>query len=138
MSDARTGPPLVLLVDDYDDARDLYRHYLTRQGYRVEEASDGFEAIEATVRVQPDIVVMDMSLPVIDGWEATRRLKRDAQTARIPVMALTAHTLPLEKWRALACGCDAFITKPCLPRTLGAAIARVLAAPASPALPETP
>jgi two-component system, cell cycle response regulator DivK len=124
--------PLVLIVDDYADARALYRHYLTMEGYRVEEASDGREAIETTERVQPDIVLMDLSMPHMDGWEATRRLKANARTARIPVMALTAHAHPAEKARALACGCDAFVTKPCLPQDLAVCIAQLLAQAAAP------
>ena len=119
--------PLVLIVDDYADARELYRHYLTMQGYGVEEAGDGREAIERTVRVRPDIVLMDLSMPGMDGWEATRHIKADARTARIPVVALTAQERPIERARALACGCDGWVTKPCLPKALVAMVDRVLA-----------
>ena len=120
--------PLVLLVDDYDDARELYGTYLAIHGYRVEEASDGHGAVEKALRLLPDIILMDLSLPGIDGWDVTSRLKRDDRTAHIPIIAFTAHALPKEIARALAVGCDAIITKPCLPEVLVKEIVRVLGA----------
>jgi len=120
--------PLVLLVEDYHDTRELYAYYLTVNGYRVEQASDGLIGLEKATRFVPDLILMDLSLPGIDGWEATARLKRDTRTAHIPVVALTAHALAQEKARALATGCVAVVTKPCLPQDLVREVARVLTA----------
>jgi two-component system, cell cycle response regulator DivK len=117
--------PLVLLVDDYADAREMYGFYLSRRGYRVEEAADGHEALTKALGLTPDIILMDLSLPGIDGWELARILKGDVRTAAIPIVALTAHALNGEQERALDAGCDAFITKPCLPQTLAAELERV-------------
>ena len=118
--------PLVLLVDDYADAREMYGFYLTRRGYRVEEAADGHEALGKALGLTPDIILMDLSLPGIDGWELARMLKNDARTSAIPIVALTAHALNGEQERALGAGCDAFVTKPCLPQTLATELERVL------------
>lgn len=118
--------PLVLLIDDYEDAREMYGFYLTKQGYRVEEAADGHEALDKAVRLLPDVILMDLSLPGIDGWELARMLKRDSRTTAIPIIALTAHALNGEEQRARGAGCDAFVTKPCLPQTLASELARVL------------
>lgn len=118
--------PLVLLVDDYADAREMYGYYLARQGYRVEEAAEGHEALAKALALLPDIILMDLSLPGIDGWELARLLKQDARTTAIPIIALTAHALNGEEQRARGAGCDAFVTKPCLPQALAAELARVL------------
>ncbi len=120
--------PLVLLVDDYADAREMYGYYLARQGYRVEEAAEGHEALAKALTLLPDIILMDLSLPGIDGWELARMLKQDARTSAIPIIALTAHALNGEEQRARGAGCDAFVTKPCLPQALAAELARVLEA----------
>jgi two-component system cell cycle response regulator DivK len=120
--------PLVLLVDDYADAREMYGYYLARQGYRVEEAAEGHEALAKALSLLPDIILMDLSLPGIDGWELARMLKQDARTMAIPIIALTAHALNGEEQRARGAGCDAFVTKPCLPQALAAELARVLQA----------
>ena len=85
--------PRVLLVDDYPDAREMYTEYLQFSGYDVVQAANGMEALEQAVEASPDIILMDLSLPVMDGWEATRRLKADKRTAGIPVVALTGHAL---------------------------------------------
>jgi CheY-like chemotaxis protein len=95
-------------------------------GFDVIEAADGAGAIESTSSRQPDVVVMDLSLPVIDGWEATRRLKADARTAHIPVVALTAYDTSPELQRAMLAGCEWFIPKPCPPDALVTEIRRVL------------
>lgn len=116
----------VLLVDDYPDARDMYRVYLTFSGFEVIEAANGMEAIQLASDKPPDIILMDLSLPVMDGWEATRRLKSDPRTAGIPVVALTGHALAGISEGARAAGCDAFVTKPCLPDDLVREIRRVL------------
>lgn len=102
----------VLLVEDNEMNRDMLSRRLERKGYRVLLAVDGAEAIQMTKDHSPDMVLMDMSLPVIDGWEATRRLKADTATRDIPVVALTAHAMPAERDRAIAAGCTAFETKP--------------------------
>ncbi|MBI2687008.1 MAG: response regulator [Acidobacteria bacterium] len=102
----------VLLVEDNEMNRDMLMRRLQRKGFNVLIALDGDEAIRMTREHQPEIVLMDMSLPVIDGWEATRRLKADPATKDIPVIALTAHALPAERDKALEAGCAAFETKP--------------------------
>jgi two-component system, cell cycle response regulator DivK len=110
--------PLVLVVDDFEDNRAMYAEFLSCSGYRVEQASNGEEAVEITLRLKPDVVVMDLSLPVMDGWEAIRRLKADEGTRTIPIVALTGHALAIHSRGALDAGCDAFLTKPCLPDKL--------------------
>jgi len=120
--------PLVLLVDDFQDNREMYAMYLEQAGLRVAEAGNGHEALDQAFSLQPDLIVMDLSLPGIDGWEATRRLKADERTKKIPVVALTSHALEGYSEGARAAGCDAFVTKPCLPEQLLNEIRRVLAA----------
>jgi two-component system, cell cycle response regulator DivK len=119
---------LVLLVDDYPDAREMYCEYLKFSGYDVVEASNGLEALQRAIDTSPDIILMDLSLPVMDGWEATRRLKGDARTASIPVVALTGHALAGVFEGAKRAGCAAFVTKPCLPEDLVKEIRNVLGA----------
>jgi two-component system cell cycle response regulator DivK len=116
----------VLLVDDYPDARDMYGEYLEYSGYDVIQASNGIEALERALEDRPDIILMDLSLPVMDGWEATRRLKANQRTASIPVVALTGHALAGIFEGAQKAGCDAFVTKPCLPEDLVIEIKRIL------------
>jgi CheY-like chemotaxis protein len=120
--------PLVLVVEDYQDAREMYAAYLQFSGYRVAEATNGFEAIEKTLELMPDIILMDLALPKMDGWEATRRLKMDDRTRHIPIVALTGHALAGHAEGARQAGCDAFVTKPCLPDALVAEIERMLTA----------
>lgn len=110
--------PLILLVEDFEDAREMYRDYLEFCGYRVETARDGHEAINKARMLRPDLILMDLSLPGLDGWEATRLLKSDPVTRRIQIVALSAHALAAEGQRARAAGCDGFIAKPCLPTDL--------------------
>jgi two-component system cell cycle response regulator DivK len=121
--------PLVLVVEDYQDAREMYTAYLQFSGFDVAEAGNGVEAIEKTRELLPDIVLMDLALPRMDGWEATRRLKSDERTRHIPIVALTGHALAGHAEGARAAGCDAFVTKPCLPDALVAEIRRLLDAP---------
>ena len=123
--------PRVLLVDDYPDAREMYTEYLEFSGFEVVEAGNGMEALQRAVDSAPDIILMDLSLPVMDGWEATRRLKADRRTARIPVVALTGHALAGISEGARRAGCDAFVTKPCLPEDLVKEIRKVLEQPSS-------
>src|SRR5947207_6821818 len=118
--------PRVLLVDDYPDAREMYSEYLQFSGFDVVEAANGIEALQSAVEHSPDIILMDLSLPVMDGWEATRRLKSDERTASIPVVALTGHALAGISEGAKRAGCDAFVTKPCLPEDLVKEIRKVL------------
>jgi CheY-like chemotaxis protein len=116
----------VLVVEDYQDAREMYAAYLQFSGFDVAEAGNGIEAIEKTQALMPDIVLMDLALPRMDGWEATRRLKNDERTRHIPIVALTGHALAGHAEGARAAGCDAFVTKPCLPDALVAEIRRQL------------
>jgi len=118
--------PLVLVVEDYQDAREMYAAYLRFSGYAVAEAANGVEAVEKTRELLPDIVLMDLALPRMDGWEATRRLKADAKTRHIPIVALTGHALAGHAEGAREAGCDAFVTKPCLPDALVTEIKRLL------------
>jgi len=113
-------------VDDYPDAREMYSEYLDFSGFDVIEAANGVEALQRAADDAPDIILMDLSLPVMDGWEATLRLKSDARTARIPVVALTGHASAGLSENAREAGCDAFVTKPCLPEDLVKEIRRVL------------
>ncbi len=121
--------PLVLVVEDYQDAREMYAAYLQFSGYRVAEATNGVEAIEQAQELMPDIILMDLALPKMDGWEATRRLKSDARTRNIPIVALTGHALAGHAEGARQAGCDSFVTKPCLPDALVAEIERMLGGP---------
>ena len=118
--------PLVLVVEDYQDAREMYTAYLQFSGFDVAEATNGIEAIDKTVELLPDIILMDLALPRMDGWEATRRLKNDPLTKHIPIVALTGHALAGHAEGARAAGCDAFVTKPCLPDALVEEIKRLL------------
>ena len=120
--------PLVLVVEDYQDAREMYTAYLQFSGYRVAEATNGVEAIEQAQELMPDIILMDLALPKMDGWEATRRLKNDDRTRNIPIVALTGHALAGHAEGARQAGCDSFVTKPCLPDALVAEIKRMLGA----------
>jgi two-component system cell cycle response regulator DivK len=116
----------ILLVEDNEMNRDMLSRRLKRQGHKVLTAVDGAQGVAMVSQERPEIVLMDMSLPVLDGWEATRRLKADAATAGIPVIALTAHAMESDREQALAAGCDDYDTKPIeLPRLLEK-IARLL------------
>jgi CheY-like chemotaxis protein len=109
----------ILLVEDNEMNRDMLSRRLIRRGYQVILAQDGQEGLEAAQNQSPDLILMDMSLPVIDGWEATRRLKSTPGTSGIPVVALTAHALSDDREKATRAGCDAYETKPVeLPRLL--------------------
>jgi CheY-like chemotaxis protein len=117
---------LILVVDDVADNRDIYTQYLAHVGYRVALAGDGREAIAQALRLAPDLIVMDLSLPVMDGWEATRQLKQNPTTKHIPVLALTAHAQEGVEMTAMEAGCDRFVTKPCPPDELVKEITRLL------------
>jgi CheY-like chemotaxis protein len=110
----------ILLVEDNEMNRDMLSRRLTRRGYEVVIAVDGQQGVDLAASAGPDVILMDMSLPVIDGWEATRRIKADAATSAIPVIALTAHAMSGDREQALAAGCDDYDTKPIeLDRLLG-------------------
>jgi two-component system cell cycle response regulator DivK len=112
--------PKLLLVEDNEMNRDMLSRRLERRGYEIVCAGDGEQAIALAHSAAPALILMDMSLPVLDGWEATRRLKADAATKAIPIIALTAHAMDTDAARARECGCDDFDTKPVeLPRLLG-------------------
>lgn len=117
---------LVLVVDDVAHGRDICSEYLEFRGFRVATAADGLEAIDKAFELLPDVILMDLSLPGIDGWEATRRLKADERTRAIPIIALTAHALVSAHDKAREVGCDAVVTKPVLPRDLEAEVRRHL------------
>jgi CheY-like chemotaxis protein len=118
--------PLILVVDDYQDAREMYAEYLQFSGFRVAEARNGNEAVEQAFALKPDLILMDLSLPGMDGWEATRRLKADDSTRHIPIVALTGHALAGASDGAKKAGCDSFVTKPCLPDDLVVEVRRML------------
>jgi CheY-like chemotaxis protein len=118
--------PLILVVDDYQDAREMYAEYLQYSGFRVAEARNGNEAVTQARSLRPDLILMDLSLPGMDGWEATRVLKADEATKRIPIVALTGHALAGASEGARRAGCDSFVTKPCLPDDLVVEVKRML------------
>jgi two-component system, cell cycle response regulator DivK len=117
-----TTPPMILVVDDFEDNRVMYVEYLQFQGFRVAEAVNGADAVARTIELLPALVVMDLSLPVMDGWEATRRLKSNPLTQHIVIIALSGHAEAAHAKRALDAGCDDFVAKPCLPENLLAKI----------------
>jgi CheY-like chemotaxis protein len=122
--------PKILLVEDNEMNRDMLSRRLIRKGYEVVMALDGQQAVEAAGAQKPDLILMDMSLPVIDGWEATRQIKAAPETRAIPVIALTAHAMSDDREKALEAGCDDYDTKPVdLPRLLDK-ITGLLARPA--------
>ncbi|WFU05877.1 response regulator (plasmid) [Rhizobium sp. CB3171] len=102
----------ILLVEDNEMNRDMLSRRLEKRGYEVVSASDGLAGVEAAMTERPDLVLMDMSLPVIDGWEATKRIKKNPLTAAIPVIALTAHAMAGDREKAIEVGCDDYDTKP--------------------------
>ncbi len=109
----------ILLVEDNEMNRDMLSRRLTRRGYDVLMAENGALAVSMTSAEKPDLILMDMSLPVVDGWEATRRLKADPATAAVPIIALTAHAMESDRQKAMEAGCDDYDSKPVdLPRLL--------------------
>jgi two-component system cell cycle response regulator DivK len=107
-----------MVVEDFADNRQYFTEVLELHGHEVIQAENGAEAVALAQRELPDVILMDLSLPVMDGWEATPRLKAGAGTSAIPVIALTAHALSGDQQRALAAGCDGYMAKPVLPRAL--------------------
>jgi CheY-like chemotaxis protein len=119
-------PPVVLLAEDFEDARDLYRDYLEFSGFTVHTVANGRDAITQARALLPDIILMDASMPVLDGWQATREIKTNPSTKHIPVVALTAHAFEDAKQEAREVGCDGFVTKPCLPDDLVSQVRAIL------------
>jgi CheY-like chemotaxis protein len=109
---------VVLIAEDFDDTREMYSYFLSMRGWRVVEAANGRDVLPLVEAHSPDVIVMDLSMPGIDGWELTQRLKADEASAHVPIIVLTGHVLPAERARAEAMGCDSFLSKPCLPVTL--------------------
>lgn len=124
--DVKNQKRLILIVDDLKDVRDLYGHFLRQRGFRVAWANDGHEAFDSALRLQPDLIIMDLSMPRMRGGEATRRLKAEEKTKHIPVVVLTAYASDDMAQTALAAGFDGFLTKPCWPDALLAEINRQL------------
>lgn len=116
----------VLIVEDNEDNRVIYRTFLEHHGYRVLEACDGEAGVRSVREHRPDIVLMDISMPVLDGYEATKILKADPATASIPVVALTAHAMAEDRHRAAEAGCDSYLAKPAEPRQVLAEVRRML------------
>ena len=118
----------ILLVEDNEDNRIVYTTVLLHFGYDVVSARNGEEGIRSARETIPDLILMDISLPVVNGWEATGVLKADPRTAHIPIIALTAHAMREDRERAYALGCDGFLTKPIEPRRVVKEIERILGA----------
>ncbi len=126
MSDTRKT---VLLVEDNEDNLVVYRTILEHVGYRVIEARDGEEGVTRAQQDLPDLILMDISIPKIDGWEATQRLKADPGTDAIPIIALTAHALEEDRQKALQAGCDGYLAKPVEPRRVVQEVERFVGPP---------
>lgn len=118
--------PLILVVDDTRDSRELFVEYLRMAGFQAEQAGSGREAIDKAAALQPSAIVMDLEMPEMDGWEATRRLKADARTAGIPVVALSAHVMEDARKQATEAGCAGFLSKPCYPTEVEKELSRIL------------
>jgi two-component system cell cycle response regulator DivK len=116
----------VLLVEDNLHNRRIFAGILTHYGFEVHEVVNGAEAVEAVQATPPDIILMDLSLPVLDGWEAARRIKAIPERRHIPIIALTAHAMAGDDQRALEAGCDGYLSKPISPKKLVAEVERVL------------
>ena len=123
---SQPDPVSILVVDDSPDAREMLGEYLAFRGFAVTEATHGAEAVEIARRVKPRIVLMDLSMPGMDGWEATRQLKADPATKDVIVIAVSAHAFTNERARAEDAGCDAFVVKPFDLTTLADALDRVV------------
>jgi CheY-like chemotaxis protein len=105
-------PSKILVVEDNEMNRDMLARWLQRQGYEIEVAADGRQGLELASKSLPDLILLDLSLPEIDGWEVSRRLKLQERTSHIPIIALTAHAMMGDREKALSAGCDEYATKP--------------------------
>ena len=122
----KNADKLILIVDDFDAMRNLYHQFLPQEGFQLAFARDGQEALDRAAALKPDVILMDLSLPVMDGWEATRRLKADEKTRQIPVVMLSVHGLDGARDTVAKAGFDGALAKPCMPADLIAEITRVL------------
>ena len=118
--------PVVLVADDVEDNREMYREFLVHHGLQVVTATNGREALDEAFACLPDAIVLDLSMPDIDGWEACRRLKADDRTRGIPILAVSGHALKGAESAAKAAGCDVYLIKPCLPEQVLAEIKRLI------------
>jgi CheY-like chemotaxis protein len=116
----------VLLVEDNPHNRKIFSGMLTHSGFTVVEAEDGHKALAAVAGALPDVILMDLSIPGIDGWEVTRRLKADARTQKVPIIALTAHAMRGDEERAREAGCDHYLAKPISPKKVVEEVRRIL------------
>jgi two-component system, cell cycle response regulator DivK len=126
-----TQAALVLVVEDYEDTRALLASFLREAGFRVQTANDGVGGSQKAVALKPDLIVMDLGLPALDGLAASRRLKRDERTRRIPVVAMTASGDESRRRRAAEAGCDGFLAKPCPPEAFMKGVRRLVSRPAT-------
>ena len=117
---------VILSVEDHESNRKIIRDLFTRKGYRVIEAVDGEEAVRMAKREKPDLILMDVQLPKMDGYEATRRIKADPELSHIPILAVTSYALSGDKEQALEAGCDDYVAKPFRPRELLAKVEQLL------------
>lgn len=122
----------ILLVEDHEDNRNIYRTILEHYGFRVRVATDGREGVRLASEARPDLILLDIDIPVLDGFEVARTLKAAEATARIPIVALTAHTRPEDRDRATAAGFDGYLAKPVSPTHVAAEVRRFLSASADP------
>ena len=118
---------IVLLAEDFDDAREVYRLYLEREGFAVHDLPDGTRVVPLAIELQPDVIVLDLALPGVDGWEVARQLRDHPLTAYVPIVVLSAHAYPEDEERARAAGAAAFLRKPCSPIELAATLRRASA-----------
>jgi len=122
----RVRKPLILVVEDYADTQELYCELLADAGFRVAGATTGQEAVDKALELVPDLILMDLSLPGIDGYEATRRIRRDPRMVGAAIVALTGHATAGIAASARQAGCDSMLNKPCAPSELIAEIRRIL------------
>ena len=127
----------VLIVEDNEDNRLIYSEYLAHVGYRILEAANGIDGVAIVRRERPDLVLMDISMPQMDGLTATRRLKADPEVSAIPILALTAHAMPADRELARNAGCDGYLAKPIIPRDVHSEIERWIGPPIGEAAPPT-
>jgi two-component system cell cycle response regulator DivK len=116
----------VLLVEDNPHNRKIFSGMLTHSGFEVVEAEDGQQALDAVAKSLPDVILMDLSIPGVDGWEVTRRLKADARSQPVPIIALTAHAMRGDEERARAAGCDHYLAKPISPKKVVEEVRKIL------------
>ena len=116
----------ILIVEDQEDNRSILRDLLSAAGYELIEATNGAQGVELAQRERPDLILMDIQLPIVDGYEATRRIKANAELKRIPIIAVTSYALSGDEAKARAAGCDGYVTKPFSPRQLLAKVREYL------------